>query len=477
MNREEAENYIYESYGRAVPYLDYNAPDSVKRHPELTRKILESFPHVCCAAVTGSKGKGSVCSMIAAIMAEKVRTGMFTSPHILSFNERFAVDGETITDEEFTDCVTRVKELFDQLCPGQEKTDARGVYISPIGIQAAVALAFFGDRRTEFNVFECGKGARYDDVNNIPHEYAVITPIFEEHTRELGATVREIAIDKACLIKKGMRCAYTAAQADEVMEVLEKRATECKVPLKVYGRDFAAENIVCTKDGMRFDVAVGEMRYDRLRLNLLGKFQAENAALALAVCTDVCSDRANAGYTDMCDDLQRAGHENAIVGTLKIEEVRHALRGVMRPGRMEIVCRDPLMILDAAINRKNCEALPDVLKTLGIKSVVSVIAVPDDKDFEGVALAVKDISSRIILTKSGNPHYVFTEKQKDALKKLGIENVSRFTDPREAVREAAAGIKKEGSAILLLGTTSFVGEIKKMMTEDQSFAGDDGVRT
>ncbi|MBP5159842.1 MAG: hypothetical protein ILP10_06030, partial [Lachnospiraceae bacterium] len=373
MNRVEAENYIYESYNRVAKLLDYDAPDSRKRHPELTEAVLGSFPHVPAVAVTGSKGKGSVCTMISAIMSERVRTGLFTSPHVLRFNERFAVDGREITDGEFTDCVSRVKELFErdrsETDPGRkggaaggeagERSRAEGgreisdreetpslSYISPIGIEAAVALTFFLDKKTGFNVLECGKGARYDDVNNIAHEYAVITPIFLEHTRELGKTLREIAEDKACIIKEGMRCAFAAAQPDEVMEVLRARAEKCGVPLKVYGTDFRAENVTCSKRGRLFDLTVGDRKFESLFLPLIGSFQAENAALALAVCLDaVCFLR----------DGSMARHEEGAAGkeektsVLKGEEIGHALAGVSRPGRMEIIAEEPLTILDATI--------------------------------------------------------------------------------------------------------------------------------
>ena len=191
MTRAEAENYIYESYLKTEKEWDYSMPDSKKRHPEFSKPILESLNHnsrIPTVLVTGSKGKGSVACMIAQILSGSGNVGLMTSPHILKFNERFRVNGNCITDEEFCKLTEKTKELF---APVRE-TLQPGECISPIGIQCALALQFFGHHQTDYRVFECGKGVKFDDVNQIFHEYAVINSILLEHTRELGNTLSEI---------------------------------------------------------------------------------------------------------------------------------------------------------------------------------------------------------------------------------------------------------------------------------------------
>ena len=191
MNRIQAEDYIYASYLRAERFQNYESKDSKKRNPALTKAIIDSLNRTPCVLITGSKGKGSVANMISQILQSRHRVGLMTSPHITAFNERFRVNNLPISDSEFVSTVEALKEPFDQI----ESTLPSNVCISPMGIQAAIGLLYFSNKHTSYNVFELGKGAKYDDVNNINSSYSVINSIFLEHTRELGETVEKIAED------------------------------------------------------------------------------------------------------------------------------------------------------------------------------------------------------------------------------------------------------------------------------------------
>ena len=129
---------------------------------------------------------------------------------------------------------------------------------------------------------ECGKGAKYDDVNNVRHNYAVINRIFLEHTRELGDTLTSIAEDKSHVITGEQKCVYFAEQEPEVLEVLQRRAETLHIPYKIYGRDFHAENIRYTCFGMQFDVEIGDNIYADLQIPLLGEHQAKNCEIGRA---------------------------------------------------------------------------------------------------------------------------------------------------------------------------------------------------
>ena len=429
MNRQEAEDYVYASYLRAERCHSYDSRDAEKRHPSLTRPLIESLQHAPCVAVTGSKGKGSVANMMAAILQTRHRVGLMTSPHIAAFNERFRVDGTPISDEDFVRTVEALKPSFDRI----EASLPPDVCISPMGIQAAAGLYWFNARQTTFNVFELGKGARYDDVNNIDAPYAVINPIFLEHTRELGDTLESIAEDKACIIKRGQSAVFVARQQPAVMAVIEKAAREKGVPVRAYGRDFYADNVRFTEAGMVFDVAVGEERFPDIRVPLLGEHQAENCALAMAVCREILPDW----------DLDR---------------VRQQLARLEWPGRMEVLSRSPLMILDACINRSSTAAVKDVLAHLGIGKCVFVVGIPDDKDYEGVVASVQDRALATILTRSGHPHYRFTGVQKTTLQARGIP-----VTESDSVREAIALARQYQAPVVILGTTSVIADVKAVM--------------
>ena len=428
MNRQEVEDYIYKSYLKAERFQDKEVKDEYKRNPKFSKDIIESLNHTPCVVVTGSKGKGSVSSMIAKILQSEMKVGLMTSPHLVNFNERFKVDGIDILNEDFIKHIELIKEPFE-LVEAQLRQEE---CISPMGIQTAAALSYFNEQGTEFNVFECGKGAKFDDVNNVKHEYAVINSIFLEHTRELGTTLREIAENKAAVITGDQKYVYVATQKPEVLDIIKKQASELNVSLKIYGEDFFAKNITYTHSGMVFDVVVGDASYQGIQIPLLGEYQARNAALALACAIDV-------------------------LGEINIEMVKSNLKKMDWPGRMEVLSTEPFLMLDACIHRESCDDLLKVIKELKLGKITAIIGIPDDKDYQGVVERISEITDQVILTKSQNPHYLFTKRQEESLKKEGISVVSS-----SSIEEALERAAKLKSPTLILGTTSLISETKKL---------------
>lgn len=432
MTRAEAENYIYESFLRAEKDWDVFAPDAQKRHPEFSKVIIEelfSKRKVPAVTVTGSKGKGSVAYMISQILSAFLTSGLMTSPHIEQFNERFRVNGICITDEALGLFAEKTKALFADT----DRRLGRGECISPIGLQCAIALQFFDQMQTDINIFEGGKGVQYDDVNNIPHEYAVINTIFLEHTRELGATLLQIAKDKACIITGEQKCVYVAEQKEEVFTVLQERAIQKNVELKRYGRDFWAENIRYRKNGMLFDAVIGNRKIKELFIPLLGQHQAKNCVLALSFCIDYLED------------------------VFAIAPVKEKLQSLKWPGRMEIIAQKPLTILDACINRESAKQVVSVLSEMNVSKVVAIVGIPDDKDYIGVVETIAPIAPVIFLTKSINKHYIFTKKQQDVLRKQGY-----CVDWIDEMPQAVIKAGRENLPIVILGTTSLISDVKRL---------------
>ena len=436
--QKEAEDFVYASYLLASTHQDYAAKDAGKRHPELTRSLLRQKSIAPCVVVTGSKGKGSVANMISRILQTNLSVGLMTSPHITDFRERFRVNDTMISEADFCRLMTQIRpEILDIASDLPES-----VCISPMGIQADLALTYFSEKHTDFNVFECGKGAKYDDVNNIRHDYAVINRIFLEHTRELGDTLAAIAEDKSHVITEEQKCVYFAEQEPEVLEVLVRRAKAMQVPYKIYGRDFQAENIRYACSGMLFDVVIGDNIYPDLQIPLLGEHQAKNCALALAVCVDVMAD------------LYREST------TFSMPAVRKNLSLLHWPGRMEVLHSDPFVLLDACINSASCENVKDVLRHLGISNCTVIVGIPEDKDYAGVVRSMNDMAARIILTKSGNPHYHFSKNQQETLVQEGIS--AEWTD---SVKQALTLAASFPNPIVILGTTSVISEVAQVFRQ------------
>lgn len=430
MTYKEAEDAVYASYLRADRFHDYSDPDSLRRDPRPTAPLLRRLSSVPAVVVTGSKGKGSVAAMTAAILGRKMRVGLMTSPHIACFRERFRVDGSMISEEEFVESIEALKPEFDAI----DASLAPNRCVSPIAVQAAVGLRWFASKSTAFNVLECGKGARFDDVNNAVHRYAVINTIFLEHTRELGSTVGEIAADKASVITDDTRLAFVAGQSDEAMELIETRAAAAGAELRRYGMDFAAENVEYTRQGMIFDVVVGSRRFERLRLPLLGVHQTRNAALALALALEV-------------------------EPTLSYDDVAGALASVSWPGRMEVVAVDPPVVVDACVNRQSAMQVADTLAATGLDRYTLVMAIPVDKDYRGVALALAAGAVGVIMTTTSNPHYRFSPTQAD--------DVARMSGRRDViwmptVAEAVAAARATALPVVIVGTTSMLTDLEAL---------------
>ena len=433
MNRKQAEDFVYKSYLKAQKYQEYSSKDSEKRRNDLTYDLIRGKAGTPCVVITGSKGKGSVANMISEILQSEFTVGLMTSPHIVDFCERFRVNGGKMSDEDFVEQMTLIQNEIETI----DASIPKNVCISPMGIQAYLALNYFENQGTQFNVFECGKGAKYDDVNNVKHDYAIINSIFLEHTRELGETIEEIAEDKAHVITGEQKCVYVAEQTASVLKIIQNRADSLKVPMKVYGKDFWAENICYTREGMVFDVKIGQEVYSDITIPLLGEHQAKNCALAFALCKDVLE---NLNLSKEKDDLEN-----------------QKLSKLNWPGRMEVISKNPFILLDACINRASCENVIKVLNYLSINDITLIVGIPDDKDYEGVVKAMEKSASTIILTKSGNLHYVFTRRQQERLKTEGINVV--WTN---SVSEALDMAKEIEKPIVILGTTSVIAEVKKM---------------
>lgn len=442
--QKEAEDFVYASYLRAATHQDYAAKDAGKRHPELTRSLLRQKSIAPCVVATGSKGKGSVANMISRILQTNLSVGLMTSPHITDFRERFRVNDTMISEADFCRLMAEIRpEILDIASALPES-----VCISPMGIQADLALTYFSEKHTDFNVFECGKGAKYDDVNNIRHDYAVINRIFLEHTRELGDTLAAIAKDKSHVITEEQKCVYFAEQEPEVLEVLVRRAKAMQVPYKIYGRDFQAENIRYACSGMLFDAVIGDNIYPDLQIPLLGEHQAKNCALALVVCMDVMAD------------LCRKSDTPDIFSETMCPQIRRQLSAIHHPGRMEILSSNPFVLLDACINSASCENVKEVLRHLGISNCTVIVGIPEDKDYAGVVRSMKDVAARIILTRSGNPHYHFSPKQQESLAEEGIGTI--WTD---SVKQALTLTGSCPDPIVILGTTSVISEVERIFRQ------------
>ncbi len=436
----EVEDYVYESYDRAYPNIDFKQPEKNYRNPEFTRQILDMLDRPDHGQynilVTGSKGKGSVSRMVSGLLeGQGYKVGLFTSPHLVNFKERIRINGRAISDFDLIKYANVVKLHSDKI----QKNLPDNKYIGPIGISAIMALLYFLDNKTDYNVIECGKGARYDDINQVYNSVAVINSIFEEHIPELGEDIVGIAYNKAGIIKDQNFIA-TVGQAPRVLEVIKDEAKKNKVELLEYEKDYTCTGIVVSSSGTQFNVKTKNKTYHNLNVNLLGRHQAKNAALALATV-------------------------EKILGSLDYDKTRNRLDLLTWPGRLELINKNPTIILDGCINRTCTEYIMEALDEIDKKDVIFILGIPDDKDYLGVLDLINRAAKYIIMTKTQKEPHRYVKQEASNIENIYESKITYSNNIQEAIDIARSYADKE-DLICIIGMQTLIRETKKLFNQD-----------
>ncbi|HEY8490919.1 MAG TPA: folylpolyglutamate synthase/dihydrofolate synthase family protein [Dehalococcoidia bacterium] len=319
--------------------------------------------------VAGSKGKGSTAAMVAAVLrAAGARTGLYTSPHLHDFRERIVVDGAPIPEEAFA-------ALAGEVAAAGEAVLAAG-HGRPTLFELLTALAFLHFRAAEvrWQVVEVGLGGRLDPTNVLDQkEVCVITPLSLEHTAVLGSTLPEIAAEKAAIIRPGNQVVM-ALQREPAADVVRARCAEVGAALHEVAAECAVRRDRADADGQEFRLRTPAGLY-ALRLPLLGRHQVENAAAA----------------------VRAAELAGAFGPEVRPEHVREGLAEVRWPGRLEVLKRRPLLVVDGAHNVDSARRLRDALHDhFGGRRVILVVGVLRDKDMEGMARELAPAAETVI---------------------------------------------------------------------------------
>lgn len=440
-NIKEVENFIYESYMKASPNIPSGLPDKDTRNPIFTRKLLDNLGQPdhkqYNILVTGSKGKGSASRLISSILqAHGYKVGLFTSPHLINFKERIRINGIAIKDEDLVKYANHIKPYVENIQQGLSDN----TYIGPVGISAVIAMLYYLDNRTRFNVIECGKGARYDDVNMVFSRASVINTVFEEHMPQLGNNILEVAYSKAGVIKPSQDFTFSARQQSGVLDVIDNEANINKVKLLYYDRDFRCSEVKVTSRGTQFNVITKNNNYENLTLRLLGRHQAYNAAMAISVAENILKEL-DTGIISDC------------------------MKNLTWPGRLEIIGTNPTVMLDGCINKECAQYVSEVVQEIERRNTVFIIGIPDDKDYMGVVQSIEQLAGKVILTKTKNPHLKFEDNQYKKVKEVIGDKVSVTHNIDEAMDEARSIVSPE-DMICIIGTQSLVKETKELFNQD-----------
>lgn len=400
----------------------------LERITELLEKMGNPHKDLKFVHIAGTNGKGSTAAMTASILRKAgYRTALYTSPYIYQFGERMQVNGEMISDEELIEITEQVKPLADSM----EENPTEFELIT------AIAFEFFKRQKCDIVVLEVGLGGLLDATNVIPcPEVAVITNIGLDHTDILGNTLEEIAFNKAGIMKEnGHAVIYRGTPGVEA--VFENTCREKNIKLKKANFDGLK-----LKSHDLFEQVFDCGDYKDLHLPLLGDHQLHNAAVVLAVA----------------ETLQEIGWK------ISRENIYDGIRDVSWPGRFDIVCRDPLFIIDGGHNPQCLEALvKNIQDYLAGRRVVALTGVLADKDYGDMYKPVMPYIEQFVCVTPPNPRRLMAEELAAHLQNAGATATACETIP-EGVKKAMELAGNDG-VVLCFGSLYTIGDIRNALPQ------------
>jgi dihydrofolate synthase/folylpolyglutamate synthase len=387
--------------------------------------------------IGGTNGKTTTSRMIDSLLFSMgLRTGRFTSPHLETYRERIAINGEPIDPKELIFTYNDIAAYFDFI---DSKFDNPVSFFEAI---TALAFAAFAEHPIDIGVIEVGMGGEWDATNVVKADVSVITPIGLDHMEYLGNTLVEIASTKAGIIKEG-GFAVLSQQEPEVAVELLRKAAEVGADVAREGLEYSVLSRAVAVGGQLLTIQGLKGVYDEIFIPLHGKHQASNAAAAL-VAVEVFFG------------------ENE----LDIDAVREGFAQVRSPGRCEVIHRDPTLILDAAHNPHGSIALVETIESeFTFDEIIGVVGVMGDKDARGILINFEKFMDSIIVTRNSSPRAM----EVSALENLAIEIFGAdrvFSAPtlesaiEKAIKDLVRPLSDETLGIVITGSVVTVGEAR-----------------
>jgi len=376
---DEALKYLYARTNyEQEKRLRYNVDTfNLKRMEQLLSLVGNPHNKIDTVHIAGTKGKGSTATMLANMVeANGYKVGLYTSPHLVDLHERIMVNSQMITRSAMLGLINRVYKAVEKVSKETAPTFFE--------IMTAIAFMHFVDSKVDISVIETGLGGRLDSTNVIKPKVVGITNLSFDHQKQLGNTIEEIAKEKAGIFKPGVPI-VTVQQDPNAMRILRTQAAAVKAPFSVTGVDidFSHRFETSPEHGPhnRVCLTTQTSKFEHLRVPLHGIHQAINCGLALA----------------MLDKLKGAGYE------IDNDKTVQGLSKVRLPGRMEMICEDPRVLIDAAHNAASIRALMYAIgQSIPYDSMIVIFGCNEDKDVQGMLQELQFGADKVIFTRSNS---------------------------------------------------------------------------
>ncbi len=444
---EAALEYIFRTRRRldAAP----RGLDEHTRDPASTRRLLERADLPLAireyVVVTGSRGKGSVVCITAKLLqALGHRVGTITSPHLVYWNERIRVNGRMIPEEDFLRILSELQIHIDAITAELDGLE----YLSPQGIFLAIALQYFDEAGVNVAVLEVGRGGRFDDIAVVPHRLALFAPIMLEHRSLLGNTLERIAWHKAGIISHG-GIALSTSQALAVAEVLQREAESKQATLRTFDEREQARWLSNDREGQMIHLEP----YGELLLPMMGRYQIENASLAIRAV----------------ETLHQIWSTKSAIDEATIDAIRRGLSQAAWPGRVQKLADSPAVYLDGAITARSAQLFIDSVEPHFREPVVAIVGIPQDRDYAAVYQVMARVTQTLIITETDiNPNTRFPDRQAALQVAKPLVETAHFAPNLTEALSQARAITGERGTILLAVSLMLVGECMLIWNIDTS---------
>ncbi|MDD5773085.1 MAG: bifunctional folylpolyglutamate synthase/dihydrofolate synthase [bacterium] len=454
MNYDKAIDFLYslERFGIQFGLEKITYLLSLLNDPQDTFKSIH---------IAGTNGKGSTSSFIASVLKESgLKTGLYTSPHLVDFRERIQINGVLIPRKKLT-------EIVEKLIPLVRKTNNKLGDLTYFEVSTAIAFEYFKEEKVDFACIEVGMGGRLDATNVITPLVSIITSIGFDHTKELGNTLGKIAFEKAGIIKKNVPLVCGVTEK-EPLNVIRKICKKKNSKIYLLSKDFvgaglarlSGRQVPALKKGIRVPISQkfsykgiyeNSTDYD---ISLLGEYQIQNASMALAVI----------------EILGRDSEIGAI--TINLNDIRKGLKNAKWPGRFEIVCRAPTIIIDGAHNPPGASVLAKSLRRyFPDKKINFILGILKDKDISGIVKELMPLADKIIVTSPHCDRASSLDEQAKIVRKYH-KDVEAVYPIRKAIKRMVGlirrlqGVVQKNEIICITGSLYTVGEARKALCKN-----------
>ncbi len=437
MTYREAVDYLnsFTNYEKKDTY-DYAQSFHLERMRRLVSLLGDPQASVKCIHVAGSKGKGSTAAIIQSILTKAgYKTGLYTSPHLVSFRERIRIGDTLISEKDLSVLLAQVKAAADTMAD-----DAPSFF----EICTALAFLYFKKMKADLAVYEVGLGGRLDATNIIEPLVSVITPVSLEHTHILGDTLEKIAAEKAGIIKAGS-IVVSAPQDERALSAIGRSAEKLDAKLVVVGQDIGFEEIRADDTQEVFSVTGLFDSYPDLHMRLLGYHQIVNAATAIGAV----------------EALRFSGI------TVGADAVRRGVGSASWPGRLELIKGSPRVLLDGAQNQASAKALSlAVRRSFSYRRLILVLGVSKDKDIKGILKELIPLADAVVLTKARIVERALEPEKIRPQITPADKDVVMTQSVGDALKTACAKAAPQ-DLVLVAGSLFVVGEARKILKKEK----------